>query len=57
MADSNVIPINSLRRPIGTFRAVGCRDASSLERDGQRYVAINQLATSDGRPLCEVQFA
>lgn len=54
----NVVPISTRpRRPIGTFHAVGCRDAASLERDGQAYYQTNDLDTADGRPLCEVQFA
>lgn len=52
----NVIGINARRRPIGTFRAVSCRDGASLERDGQPYYELNHLDTADGRPLCEIRF-
>lgn len=53
----NVIQIKRPRRPIGTFHAVGCPDASSLERDGQPYYEYNRLWTADDRPLAEVLFA
>lgn len=52
----NVIGIDARRRPIGTFRAVSCRDGASLERNGQPYFELNHLDTADGRPLCEVVF-
>lgn len=54
---TNVIGINARRRPIGTFRAVSCRDGASLERHCQPYYELNHLDTADGRPLCEVLFA
>lgn len=53
----NVVPIHSRQQPIGIFRAVGCRDAASLVRDGQPYFELNELATADGRPLVEIKFA
>lgn len=52
-----VTPFLSRQQPIGTFRAVASRDASSQDRDGHVYYACNRLDTADGRPLAEVQFA
>lgn len=52
----NVTDLHSRQPVLGTFHAVSCRDGASLERDGQPYVAMNMLETSDGRPLCEIQF-
>lgn len=47
--------------PIGTFRARVTRDASALERDGEKYFAMNRLEEKHGRPddrpLFEIQFA
>lgn len=46
---------------IGTFRARVTHDAVALERDGQRYFAMNRLDERDGgvgeRPLYEIQFS
>jgi hypothetical protein len=53
----NIVPFRSRQQPLGTFNAVDCRDAASLERDGQPYFAINPLETADGRPLVEIQFS
>lgn len=53
----NIIGIHARRRPTGTFRAVSCRDGSSLDRDGQPYYDLNHFDTSDCHPLCEVRFA
>lgn len=36
--------------PIGTFRARITRDASALERDGEKYFAMNRLEEKNGRP-------
>lgn len=45
---------------LGTFRARVTRDAAALERDGQRYFAMNRLeerfARSGERGLYEIQF-
>lgn len=45
---------------IGTFRARVTRDAAALERDGERYFAMNRLVEryqpSDERALFEFQF-
>ena len=50
MGDSNVIPSKSRQPPIFPFRAVCCRDASSLERDGHTYFACNRLDMADVAP-------
>jgi hypothetical protein len=46
--------------PIGTFKARVTRDAAALERDGERYFAMNRLVELHGRPgdraLFEIQF-
>ncbi len=54
---NNVVPIHSRQQPIGTFHAVSCRDAASLERDGQPFYERNDLPTAVGRPLVEIRFA
>lgn len=57
MSAPDVVPFMSRQQPIGTYRAVSCRDAASLERNGQPYYDYNRLNTRDGRPECEVQFS
>lgn len=41
-------------KPLGRFRAMESRDASSLERDGEIIYAANQLSGSE--PMWEVMF-
>lgn len=53
----SVTPIHSRSEPLGTYHAVSCRDATSLEHDGAPYYEVNELATADGRPLVEILLA
>ena len=43
-------------KSLDTFHAVSCRDAASLERDGETYYAINNLRGVEGIEW-EVMFA
>lgn len=52
----NGTDLHSRQPGLGVFHAVSCRDYASLQRDGQSYVALNVLETSDGSPECESQF-
>lgn len=54
---NDATPILSRQQPLGAFHAVSCRDAASLDRDGQPFLALNHVDTADKRPLVEVQFA
>lgn len=54
---STPTPINARKQPLGTYRAISCRDAASLERDGQHYYGLNTLTSRAGEAQVEVQFA
>lgn len=50
-------PILACKQPLGTYRAISCRDASTLGRDGQPYYGLNTLTSRTGDAEVEVQFA
>ena len=43
--------------PLGTFHAVSCKDATSLDYDGQEFIEINELSSRTGEAAYEVGFA
>ena len=42
---------------LGTFHAVSCKDATSLDYDGQEFTEINKLSSRTGEDVYEVAFA
>lgn len=55
--DPHVIHLHDRLPAIGRYKAVSCRDAASLPRDGEEYIAMNLLSSRpSGRRECEVLF-
>ena len=41
----------TIRKPLGTYHAVSCKDPSSMERDGEPFYEFNRLPSSTGRSV------